>query len=116
MQSIKRVAQNAAAGDSVSSRLFIHIDDSALKKLVEQMSLINVAPSETVYERGDKGMLLFIVGSGTFEVSGDDSVSEIQGKKEGNEGGGLPLSMLNSNVSGSGSSGNVSGSCHGTHP
>ena len=73
-KSVKRVVQHAASEESVSGKLFMYIDDIALKKLVESMFIVDVAPNETVYKRGEKGMLLFVVGSGTFEVRGEDGV------------------------------------------
>jgi CRP-like cAMP-binding protein len=36
------------------------------------MCITYVSPYENVYEKGEKGMLLFVVGSGTFEVNGEE--------------------------------------------
>ena len=66
---MKRVAHTCALEENISGRLFMHIDEVALVKLVEQMFIVDVASNETVYKRGEKGMLLFVVGSGTFEVN-----------------------------------------------
>ena len=70
MNSVRRVARNEAANDSVVGRLLIHFDSHALKNLAMSAFSVQVQPNEIVFQVGELGSVMYIVGSGNFFISG----------------------------------------------
>ena len=55
MNSVRRVARNEAANDSVVGRLLIHFDSHALKNLAMSAFSVQVQPNEIVFQVGELG-------------------------------------------------------------